>query len=555
MQTHLDQQLETIERNSKGWRTLTFYDRALLQQLGTCLQACLALTSENVFLNAVIHRRPKAFDMFECVAAHLFKLWNQQKRPLVDEQSTYLTIVGAFNRRLALTLQNDNDDPYSVDDDSERKNHDLEHQKRVRELLFDHNNGLFDVLMALLPTVSEHDPTAIEMVLPWYEAYIFFEHSYIDSTLDERFLYFYERIIERLQSSEYQRSLLTFEQSQLSITSVRHRFYLGVCNLAMGTHVNCDENECEEAKNLLELHLPRYITFVHHFLADNHANSVNSIASVAGIVAYLVNYTLMIDNENNRQMLMDLFAIVLHEGFYANIRVNWATYETILFDSTICYLIIYCFDNRLLVRQMLGVDEHHTAKLEHLIDAAQNAGNRRIAIMTELLLLVFSSCTGNDALSQKLFRQCLKYMQLSLENAHSYHYNRIPMSLFFKSVVHSVKNAPIQELVAAQYLHLFTSVIVDLERSHLAENTIYRESAMITVAILWSLSFNENVRKLLKQCEQIFFDVIQNINSTTTEMPVKQATCGLLYNLERLKFEQVSAHPHRSMPSHRSRFY
>ena len=50
MQANIDQQLETIERNSTGWRSLTYYDRSLLQQLGTCLQSCLAITSDNAFL-------------------------------------------------------------------------------------------------------------------------------------------------------------------------------------------------------------------------------------------------------------------------------------------------------------------------------------------------------------------------------------------------------------------------------------------------------------------------------------------------------------------------
>ena len=190
-------------------------------------------------------------------------------------------------------------------------------------------------------------------------SYIFFEHCYIDSGLDEKFLYFYQQIIQCLKSDEYERSLLLIENKQSMITTVRHRFYLGICTMAMGVHVNCDESECVEAKHLLEFYLLRYINFIHYFLTQSQDNSLNNLVCLTGIISFLVNYTLIIDNDNNRQLLFDLFSIVLQEKFYTNIRINWITYETILIDTTICYLIIYCFDNRLLVQKMIQINENY----------------------------------------------------------------------------------------------------------------------------------------------------------------------------------------------------
>jgi hypothetical protein len=536
----MDNQLARIERNSTGWKSLTYYDRSLLQQLGTCLQSCLSVTSDNTFLNIVINRRPQAFDMFEYTASHLFKQWDHQKRSLGVEELNYLTIIGTFNRRIALTLQNDNDDMNSIEQENEQTKNNLEHQRRVRDLLFDNNNGLFDILMKILPTISGNELDFIEMILPWYEAYIFFEHSYIDSTLDEKFLYFYQQIIQCLKSNEYERSLVLVDDNQTMMITARHRFYLGICTMAMGIHVNCDENECVESKNLLELYLSRYITFIHYFLAENRENSLNSLACVTGILTYLVNYTLIIDNDTNQQLLIDLFSIILQENVHTNIRINWSTYETILIDSTICYLIIYCFDNRLLVEKLLQTNEHYITKLENLIEKAQTYGNRRIGIMSQLFFLILTSCTKNEDLSQKFFLQCLTYIQMSLENLHSYHYNRIPMSMFFKSLIHIIKYEYIQEIIAKNYLNLFTNVIINYEKNNLYENIIYRECTMITFTILWSLSFNENIKKLLKQYEQSLFDIIQKINTNTNDMAVKQTTCGLLYNLDRLDLSRVS---------------
>ena len=541
MQANLDQHLDTIERNSTGWRSLTYYDRSLLQLLGTCLQSCLTITSDNTFLNMVINRRPQAFDMFEYTATHLFKQWHHQKRSLLVEQLNYLTIVGTFNRRMALTLQNDNDDMDHTAEETEQTQNNLDHQRRVRELLFDNNNNeLFDILMEILPHISGNEFNIIEMILPWYESYIFFEHSYIDSTLEEKFLFFNQQIIQCMKSNEYERSLLLIENNQTMITTVRHRFYLGICTMAMGVHVNCDENECDEAKALLELYLSRYINFVHHFLTQNQDSSINSLACLTGIITYLVNYTLIIDNDNNRQLLIDFFTIILQENSYMNIRINWTTHETILIDSIICYLIIYCFDNRLMIQRILQDNENYIKHLENLIEQAQLYGNRRIGIMAQLFLLILSSCTKNEDLSEKLFLSCLNYIQMSLENIHSYHYNRIPMSMFFKSLIHIVKYDYIQEIVSKKYQNLFTNVIINYEKNNLVDNMIYGECTMITCCILWSLSFNENIKKILKQNEQNFFDVIQNINTNTNEMSIKQATCGLLYNLDRLDLAQVS---------------
>ncbi|CAF1081777.1 unnamed protein product [Adineta ricciae] len=210
-------------------------------------------------------------------------------------------------------------------------------------------------------------------------------------------------------------------------------------------------------------------------------------------------------------------------------------------DSVICYLIIYCYDDRLLVAEMIRTDKNYVKKLEHLIDQAQNAGNRRIAIMTQLFLLILTSCTKNYDLAEKFFLLCLTYIQMSLDNTQSYHYNRIPMSLFFKSILHIMKYEPIQEIIAQHYLNLFTDILINYEKKCLHENIIYRECAMIACTILWSLSFNENIRKQLKHCDKDFFDVLQAINTNTNESTVKQATCGLLYNLNRLVFDRNSS--------------
>ncbi|CAF1471821.1 unnamed protein product [Adineta steineri] len=551
----------------EGWKSLTYYDRSLLQQLNTCLQSCLSVTSDNAFLNIVINRRPQAFDMFEYISLHLFKQWKHQNRSLINEQLDYLTTVGRFNRRITLTLQNDNDDPVSIEEDNEQKENNLEHQKRVQELLFKDDNELFNILMEILPIVSENELDFIEMILPWYESYIFFEHSYIDAILDEKFRYLNQQIIQCLKSNEYERSLFVIDNNQPMVITVRHRFYLCICTMAMGTHVNCDDNECEEAKNLLELYLSRYNIFIHFFLNENQINSLNSLACVTGIVTYLVNYTLIIDNDNNQQLLFDLFLIILHENFYKNIRLNWSTYETILIDSIICYLIIYCFNNRLLIHQFLRLDDNYIKKLQNLIDIAQKYGNRRIAIMSQLFLLILTSCTKNNDLSQTLFLQsimsqlflliltsctknndlsqtlflqCITYIQISLENIHSYHYNRIPMSMFFKSIIHIMKCEHIQEIIAKHYLNLFTNIIIWYEKNNLYENIIYYESTMIILTILWSLSFNESCKKNLKETDQDFFNIILNINTTTNESSVKQATCGLLYNLDILDVSQVT---------------
>ncbi|CAF1282680.1 unnamed protein product [Rotaria sordida] len=537
MQATLDQELDIIERNSNGWSSLNYYDRTLLQRLGTCLESCLAVTSDNTFLNIIINRRPQAFDTFEYVAAYLFKQWYHQKHSLVVEQLNYLTIVGTFNRRLALTLQNDNDD---IDQENEQTKNNLEHHKRVRELLFDNNKELFDILMKILPNMNKNEFDFIEMILPWYESYIFFEHSYIDSTLDEKFLYFNHQIIQCLNSNEYKQSILLIENNQTMIITVYHRFYLGICTMAMGIHVNCDENECDNAKFLLELYLSNYIIFINYILKQNQINTLNNLSCLTGIITYLINYTLIIDNNNNRQLLIYLFSLILHENIYMNICMNWSTYETILIDSIICYLIIYCFNNYLLIQYIIQIDNNYIKNLENLIEQAQLCGNRRISIMAQLFLLILISSTTNNDLSEKLFLSCLNYIQMSLQNIHSYHYNRIPMNMFFKSLIYIVKYDYIQEIIRHQYLNLFINVIINYENKNLYDNIIYYECTMITLNILWSLSFNENIKKILKQNEQNLFDIIQKINKTTNEMSVKQITCGLLYNLDQLDLSQHS---------------
>jgi len=114
------------------------------------------------------------------------------------------------------------------------------------------------------------------------------------------------------------------------------------------------------------------------------------------------------------------------------------------------------------------------------------------------------------------------------------------MSIFFKSLIQIVKYEYIQEIIHKQYLNLFINIIINYEKKNLYNNIIYRESTMITISILWSLSFNENIKKKFKQIEQSFFDIIRKINVNTNEISVKQATCGLLYNLDRLDLSQVS---------------
>ncbi|CAF5207245.1 unnamed protein product, partial [Rotaria magnacalcarata] len=280
----------------------------------------------------------------------------------------------------------------------------------------------------------------------------------IDSRLDEKFLYFNQKIIECLKSDEYKQNLLSINNNQTMIITALHRFYIGTCTMAMGIHVNCDENESDDdVKNLLELYLSYYINFIQYFSSQIQENSLNDLVCLTGIITYVVNYTLVIDNENNRKLLFDLFSIILHENFYMNICIHWSTNETILFDSIICYLIIYCFDNMLLIQDLLRTDNNYIRKLETLIEQAQACGNRRISIMTQLFLLIITSATKNEDLTEKLFLSSLNYIQMSLQNVRSYHYSRIPMSLFFKSIIHIVKYDYIQEIIQEQHLNLFTS--------------------------------------------------------------------------------------------------
>ncbi|CAF3557092.1 unnamed protein product [Rotaria socialis] len=541
MQVTLDQELDTIERNYNGWTSLIYYDRSLLQKLGTCLQSCLAVASDNIFLNLVINQRPQAFDMFEYVAAYLFKQWYFQNRTLIVEELNFLTVVGTFNRRLALTLQNDNDDIDGIDEQNSFTKNNLEHHRHVRELLFDNYSEIFEILIKILPYMNRNESDFVDMILPWYESYMFFEHSYVDSRLDEKFLYFNQKIIECLKSDEYKQNLLSINNNQTMIITALHRFYIGTCTMAMGIHVNCDENESDDdAKNLLELYLSYYINFIQYFSSQIQENSLNNLVCLTGIITYVVNYTLVIDNDNNRKLLFDLFSIILHENFYMNICIHWSTYETILFDSIICYLIIYCFDNMLLIQDLLRTDNNYIRKLETLIEQAQACGNRRISIMAQLFLLIITSATKNEDLTEKLFLSSLNYIQISLQNVRSYHYSRIPMSLFFKSLIHIVKYDYIQEIIQEQYLNLFTSVLTNYDRKNLYDNNIYRESTIITLSILWSISFDENIKKILAETEQDFFDILKKINLNTNEVSVKQATCGLLYNLDRLDLSQYS---------------
>ncbi|CAF5134163.1 unnamed protein product, partial [Rotaria magnacalcarata] len=83
--------------------------------------------------------------------------------------------------------------------------------------------------------------------------------------------------------------------------------------------------------------------------------------------------------------------------------------------------------------------------------------------------------------------------------------------------------------------------LINYDRKNLYDNNIYRESTIITLSILWSISFDENIKKILEKTEQDFFDILQKINLNTNEVSVKQATCGLLYNLDRLDLSQVSS--------------
>lgn len=539
MQATLDEELDTIEHNSKGWSSLMYHDRTLLEKLSICLKSCLSVSLDITLLNLVNNQRPEAFDLFECIATHLFKQWYSQNRAFTDEQLSYLTTVGRFNRRLALTLQNDNTDMDEENEESETAKTHLENHVRVRELIFDLNNETYEILMEILPTMNKNEPNFIEMILPWYESYIFFERSYIDSTLDEKFLYFNQQIMKCLQSDDYKQCILSIDNTQTKMLTALHRFYIGICTMAMGVHVNCDTNECEDAKNLLEVYLLHYNNFINYFTTQKQYNSINSMACLTGIVTFLVNYTLVINNTNNRQLLIDLFSIILHEDFYTSISNCWSTYETVLIDSIVCYLIVYCFDDVLLIQNLLTTNEDYVSKLENLIEQAQACGNRRISIMTQLLLLILASSTTQKDLIQKLFLVCLNYIQISLQNVHSYHYNRIPMSLFFRSLTHIVKYDYIQEMIEAQYLELFTDIIINYERKRLYSNAIYDACTMSTLTILWSLSFNENIKKALKKNEKEFFNIIQHINETSHEAPIKQVTCGLLYNLDQLDLSEV----------------
>jgi hypothetical protein len=307
--------------------------------------------------------------------------------------------------------------------------------------------------------------------------------------------------------------------------------------MAMGIHVNCDETECHQAKNILEVYLSRYIIFLHSFVIQNEENSYNNFVCLTGILTYLVNYTLIIDHDYNQQLLMDLFSLILQEKFYFNIKINWSTYETILIDSIICYLILYCFDNRILIQQILRTNENYIPKFENLIKQAQISGNRRIAIMSQLFLLILTSSTKLDDLTEKLFYSCINYIHISSENIHSYHYNRIPMSIFLKSLIQIVKYEYIQEIIRNQYLNLFINIIINYEKNNLYDC----ECTIVTLSILWTLSFNDNIKRILKQMEQSFFEVIRKINTNMNEMSVKQATGGLLYNLDRLDVSKVSS--------------
>jgi len=114
------------------------------------------------------------------------------------------------------------------------------------------------------------------------------------------------------------------------------------------------------------------------------------------------------------------------------------------------------------------------------------------------------------------------------------------MSIFFKSLIQIVKYEYIQEIINKKYLNLFLNVIMNYEKKYLYENKIYRECTIITFNILWSLSFNENIKKILKKISQNFFDFIKKINKNTNENTVKQTTCGLLYNLDQLDLSPVS---------------
>ena len=185
--------------------------------------------------------------------------------------------------------------------------------------------------------------------------------------------------------------------------------------------------------------------------------------------------------------------IILNENLYTNITKNWSTYETILLDSIICYLLIYCFDNYIIIQQILLTNEYYITNLKNLIEKSQTIGNHRITIMTQLLLLICSSYTKNDHLFEQFFISCLNYIKISLENDQFYHCNRIPMNLFFKSLIHIVKYDCIQYLIYQQYLNLFITIIIDYERKQLYNHMIYNECTMITFNILWSLSFNEKI--------------------------------------------------------------
>jgi hypothetical protein len=111
------------------------------------------------------------------------------------------------------------------------------------------------------------------------------------------------------------------------------------------------------------------------------------------------------------------------------------------------------------------------------------------------------------------------------------------MSIFLKSLIQIVKYEYIQEIIRNQYLNLFINIIINYEKNNLYDC----ECTIVTLSILWTLSFNDNIKRILKQMEQSFFEVIRKINTNMNEMSVKQATCGLLYNLDRLDVSKVSS--------------
>ena len=533
MQTNLNEQFEQIERNSKSWRSLIQYDRTIFEKLNECLQGSLAMISDKNFLNLIVHRRVRLFDLFEHIARNLFDQWSKKKRSFLVEETSFLTLLGSVHRRLTLILQNDNDG------NSEQLNVNLHLQQHVQKLLFGENRETFEFLLEILPNISEHDFDLIEMVIPWYEAYIHFEHSYVDTNLDEDFLRFNQQIIPCLRSHNYERSLVLMENQTKTMITARHRFYLGMCTMAMGVHVNSDENECDEAKRILEIYLPRYISFIHHFLLENSHLTSNNLSCLTGIITYLVNYTLIINNDHHRQLLKDLFSLCLCEEYYPLIRRYWSTYETILLDSIICYLIIYCYDDQVVVKQLLENVDDYVELFEKLIEQSEKNSNRRITILSKLFLLILLNSNKQETLTKTLVKSCLNCIETALKNISTYHYNRIPMSMFFKSLMQIVKHEYIQELILENYFDLFIETIRNYENFHLNDNPIYHESVIILWNILWSISFHERVKKRFQQLDEQFLDIILSTNINARDVSIKQSTCGLLYNLDRLDFTQV----------------